>query len=91
MEKIIWHRFKSRLVNYIEEEAYKYDDFTEIIDKLSQKDTPDENNWRFAIIDAGNLQDFPEYIKPIVERFTPLFFEDFPIAKKLMVLKVVDK
>lgn len=83
MEKIIWHRFKSRLVNYIEEEAYKYDDFTEIIDKLSQKDTPDDNNWRFAIADAGNLEDFPEYIKPIVERFSPLFFEDFPDCKKL--------
>ena len=91
MEKIIWHRFKSRLVNYIDEEAYKYDDFSEIIDRLSKIDVPDDNNWRFIIFEAKDFFDFPEYIKPIVERFLPKFLRDFPDYKNSAILKDIDK
>ena len=91
MEKIIWHRFVSRLVNYIEEEAYKNEDFGAIIDILSESDTSDENNWRFKILDAKNTSSLPDYIKPIIKKFLPIFFMDFPDYKNSEILNSIDK
>ena len=87
----MWHRFKSRLINFIEEEAYKYTDFSGIIDRLSKDDTPDDNNWRFMIFDAKDFSDFPKYIKPIIERFLPNFLKDFPEYKSGIKKLTIEK